>query len=66
MAGKAEDKRLFLTGASGLLGRAILRIFREANWTVFGTALSRYRKYHLQMIMIELNYSHYSIAAVVI
>ncbi|KAJ1525230.1 hypothetical protein ONE63_010057 [Megalurothrips usitatus] len=40
MASKNE-KRLFLTGASGLLGRAIHRTFKEAGWTVFGASLSR-------------------------
>lgn len=40
MANKIE-RRLFLTGASGLLGRAIHRIFKEAGWTVFGTSLTR-------------------------
>ena len=35
------EKRLLLTGASGLLGRAIYRTFKEAGWTVYGTSLSR-------------------------
>lgn len=40
MADKIERK-LFLTGASGLLGRSIHRTFKEAGWTVFGVSLSR-------------------------
>lgn len=40
MANKSE-KRLFLTGASGLLGRAIHRTFKDAGWIVYGTSLTR-------------------------
>ncbi|KAK3918645.1 Methionine adenosyltransferase 2 subunit beta [Frankliniella fusca] len=40
MAEKVE-RRLFLTGASGLLGRSIHRTFREAGWTVLGLSFSR-------------------------
>jgi NAD(P)-dependent dehydrogenase (short-subunit alcohol dehydrogenase family) len=36
------NKRLFLTGASGLLGRAIYTKFVNEGWTVYGTAYSRY------------------------
>lgn len=35
------NKRLFLTGASGLLGRAIYKKFVNEGWTVYGTAYSR-------------------------
>ncbi|KDR17569.1 methionine adenosyltransferase 2 subunit beta-like isoform X1 [Zootermopsis nevadensis] len=34
-------KRLFLTGASGLLGRAVYKRFANEGWTVYGTAYSR-------------------------
>lgn len=36
------NKRLFLTGASGLLGRAVYKTFLNEGWTVYGTAYSRY------------------------
>jgi len=35
------NKRLFLTGASGLLGRAVYKKFVNEGWTVYGTAYSR-------------------------
>ncbi|XP_069677974.1 methionine adenosyltransferase 2 subunit beta-like [Periplaneta americana] len=35
------NKRLFLTGASGLLGRAVYKTFLNEGWTVYGTAYSR-------------------------
>ncbi|KAG8228906.1 hypothetical protein J437_LFUL011154 [Ladona fulva] len=37
----STNKRLFLTGASGLLGRAILKKFSEYGWEVLGTGFSR-------------------------
>lgn len=36
-------KRVLVTGASGLLGRAILHRFSEAGWSVLGLAFSRAR-----------------------
>ncbi|PSN53758.1 Methionine adenosyltransferase 2 subunit beta [Blattella germanica] len=36
-----SNKRLFLTGASGLLGRAIFKKFKNEGWTIYGTAFSR-------------------------
>ncbi|XP_047110685.1 methionine adenosyltransferase 2 subunit beta-like isoform X1 [Schistocerca piceifrons] len=44
-----EVKRVFLTGASGLLGRSVYQKFSEQNWTVFGTAFSRVQP-HLHKI----------------
>ncbi|XP_071453076.1 methionine adenosyltransferase 2 subunit beta isoform X1 [Hetaerina americana] len=35
------EKRLFLTGASGLLGRALFKKFTENGWEVMGVAFSR-------------------------
>ncbi|KAJ9593291.1 hypothetical protein L9F63_015166 [Diploptera punctata] len=35
------NKRLFITGASGLLGRAVLKKFVSDGWVVYGTAFSR-------------------------
>jgi NADP-dependent 3-hydroxy acid dehydrogenase YdfG len=36
-----RDKHLFLTGASGLLGRAIYKKFITEGWVIYGTAYSR-------------------------
>lgn len=36
-----RGERLFLTGASGLLGRAVYKKFRNEGWNVYGTAFSR-------------------------
>ncbi|XP_046395533.1 methionine adenosyltransferase 2 subunit beta-like [Ischnura elegans] len=36
-----SDKRLFLTGASGLLGRMVFKKFCENGWEVMGVAYSR-------------------------
>ncbi|XP_042862640.1 methionine adenosyltransferase 2 subunit beta-like [Penaeus japonicus] len=33
--------RVLVTGGSGLLGRAIMKVFTEINWNVVGTAFSR-------------------------
>lgn len=35
------DKSVLVTGATGLLGRQILRAFERANWSAKGTGLSR-------------------------
>ncbi|GLH01795.1 Methionine adenosyltransferase 2 subunit beta [Gryllus bimaculatus] len=35
------ERKLYLTGASGLLGRAVRTKFAEEGWTVYGTALNR-------------------------
>ncbi|XP_032781503.2 methionine adenosyltransferase 2 subunit beta isoform X1 [Daphnia magna] len=36
-----SSKRVVVTGASGLLGRAVLAAFQQSKWTVMGTAFSR-------------------------
>ncbi|PNF25856.1 hypothetical protein B7P43_G11132 [Cryptotermes secundus] len=36
-----RDKHLFLTGASGLLGRAIYKKFITEGWVIYGTAYTR-------------------------
>lgn len=36
-----EQKKLFLTGASGLLGRAVHNKFLDSKWIVYGTAFTR-------------------------
>lgn len=33
--------RVLVTGGSGLLGRAVMKVFQEKNWNVLGTAFSR-------------------------
>ncbi|XP_037782734.1 methionine adenosyltransferase 2 subunit beta-like [Penaeus monodon] len=33
--------RVLVTGGSGLLGRAVMKVFKEKNWNVLGTAFSR-------------------------
>lgn len=33
--------RVLVTGGSGLLGRAVMKVFQEKNWNVVGTAFSR-------------------------
>jgi nucleoside-diphosphate-sugar epimerase len=35
------NKTVFVTGASGLLGRAVLKSFEGKGWTAIGTGLSR-------------------------
>ena len=35
------DKSALVTGATGLLGRQILRAFERSNWNAKGTGLSR-------------------------
>ncbi|XP_055353194.1 methionine adenosyltransferase 2 subunit beta-like [Paramacrobiotus metropolitanus] len=47
------DKVVLITGASGLLGRAILRIFEEAGWQAFGLAFSRASR-NSKLIRVEL------------
>ncbi|XP_055332508.1 methionine adenosyltransferase 2 subunit beta-like [Paramacrobiotus metropolitanus] len=47
------DKVALITGASGLLGRAILRIFEEAGWQAFGLAFSRASK-NPKLIRVDL------------
>lgn len=39
------QKKLFLTGASGLLGRAVYKQFVDSNWVVYGTAFTRCNSY---------------------
>jgi len=39
-----NNKRVFITGASGLLGRAVLAAFQQSQWTVLGSAFSRVRE----------------------
>lgn len=36
-----SDNTVLVTGATGLLGRQILRAFERSNWTAKGTGLSR-------------------------
>jgi NAD(P)-dependent dehydrogenase (short-subunit alcohol dehydrogenase family) len=36
-----RNKHLFLTGASGLLGRAIYKKFINEGWIIYGTAYAR-------------------------
>ncbi|XP_046653424.1 methionine adenosyltransferase 2 subunit beta-like [Daphnia pulicaria] len=36
-----SSKRVVITGASGLLGRAVLAAFKNSQWTVLGTSFSR-------------------------
>jgi uncharacterized protein YbjT (DUF2867 family) len=36
-----SDKTVLVTGATGLLGRQVVREFDNAKWTVKGTGLSR-------------------------
>ncbi|KAL1461068.1 hypothetical protein WDU94_012999 [Cyamophila willieti] len=38
------EHKLYLTGASGLLGRAIFKKFQQEGWNVYGTAFSRVNK----------------------
>lgn len=40
-------KRVLVTGASGLLGRAIIKKFSQTDWELMGTAYSRADKYGL-------------------
>lgn len=35
------EKRVLITGASGLLGRAVLAAFKNSQWEVCGLAFSR-------------------------
>ena len=37
-----SNKRVLITGASGLLGRAVLAAFKRSEWTVLGSAFTRY------------------------
>lgn len=36
-----SDKSVLVTGATGLLGRQILRAFERSNWSAKGTGFSR-------------------------
>jgi len=38
------NKRVFITGASGLLGRSVLTAFKRSQWTVLGSAFSRIKE----------------------
>lgn len=40
-ATKMTSKTVLVTGATGLLGREVLRAFNRADWTAKGTGLSR-------------------------
>ena len=35
------EKRVLITGASGLLGRAVLSTMKQNGWVVLGTAFTR-------------------------
>jgi S-adenosylmethionine synthetase len=37
----SPNRTVLVTGASGLLGRAILKSFEENGWTAIGTGLTR-------------------------
>lgn len=37
----AEDKNVLVTGATGLLGRQVVKAFGKNNWTAKGTGFSR-------------------------
>jgi len=41
MAAASSEKRMLLTGATGLQGRQVLRVFKEHNWSVRGLGNSR-------------------------
>jgi nucleoside-diphosphate-sugar epimerase len=41
MAECKDKKRVLVTGATGLLGRAVVKAFEGAQWDVLGLGLSR-------------------------
>lgn len=48
-----SDKRVLVTGASGLLGRQVVRAFEQDGWSVTGTAFSRANGTTLRKVDLE-------------
>nr|XP_033783637.1 methionine adenosyltransferase 2 subunit beta [Geotrypetes seraphini] len=52
------DRRVLITGATGLLGRAVYKEFNENNWNAFGCGYSRARPRFEQVNLLETTAVH--------
>lgn len=55
MATQMDKKKVIITGASGLLGRALVRVFHAASWEVIGLAHTRAKNDLVQVDLLDTN-----------